>query len=268
VSPETAKWDSLDLPPPRATGPEKPSNRDPAGEPAKAAAADPASSPQNGQAGWSSDTDARLAARMSPVAWTSDHQASSTNHVSLDLADVGQDRKEQPSAEGGGARSIDIGGAERPPAEAPVAAARSEPGGEEEEASPQGDLKAPDPMRAAFISDDAEPGRDRAGRKGAAGGEQLALAADPRQRRRSLTLEENPEPELPAPMRAVAAQLSFIKPGMGDVLGGLAIIALGLWVGGSVLLGRPGATDVMFDAAGIGWFLVGVYRLTGGSRSR
>lgn len=272
-SKEPAKWESFDFPPSSSRGAQQPSDRQAAQQPAGAKTEQSSPSPTAGQAGWSFDMEDRRAPEIVPMAWTGQTPDSSQGDIPLDLADsdTDPDRPTRPLSPGGArARAEALRETERPAGDAGAGPDRraAENGPSGEGIGPEVELKAPDPMRAAFISDEVRPGPARRGGKRAAGDEPLALAVEPMPRERSLTISEAKGPELPAPLRVAAARLSFIKPGMGAALGGLGIVGLGFWVGGSIFLGRPGVTDVLFDVTGIGWFLLGVYRLTTGSRSK
>jgi hypothetical protein len=56
--------------------------------------------------------------------------------------------------------------------------------------------------------------------------------------------------------------------GLGDILGGSALIGIGLVMGGSVLLGNPGWLDYIFDSLGVSWIGYGIFKLVRSQRAR
>ena len=202
-------------------------------------------------------------AELRPVAWTEDEPIAPLSGPSLELEDVEPARARSQSPAGASERVRPHRNIERPWEESLADAVRSNAG-----AGAGAVSKAPDPMRAAFISNESVRPADREEKGSAVGDGALELAVQPGPRRRFLTLSDARPSELPAPLRALSGRMGFIKPGMGDILGGLWIVGLGLWIGGSTFLGSPGVTDVMFDAIGFGWLSFGVYRLTTGSRGQ
>ncbi len=257
LPPDPAKWESMDLgPSPQRAAPatEIPGlQRDDR-------ARENASAGQPEGAAWPPQEKGDMEDLLSPVAWTGSEQSSQSRELSLDLEEVPEQAvsgSPRQGAEGWG----ELGDSERPRSEALARAVREDAGAGRGAVS-----KAPDPMRAAFISDEILPDAKRSGKESVAGDGELELAVQSMPRERSLTLSDPKPAELPAPLRALASRMGFVKPGMGDVLGGLWIVVMGLWVGSSTFLGNPSATDVVFDVAGVGWLGFGVYRLTTGSR--
>ena len=51
--------------------------------------------------------------------------------------------------------------------------------------------------------------------------------------------------------------------GIGDIIGGAALIAIGLSFGGSIFTGNPSLFDWAFDLLGIFWVGRGVVKLIG-----
>lgn len=52
--------------------------------------------------------------------------------------------------------------------------------------------------------------------------------------------------------------------GLGDILGGMVLIGIGLTMGGSVFTGDPTLLDWLFDGLGVFWIGRGVVRMVGG----
>ena len=52
--------------------------------------------------------------------------------------------------------------------------------------------------------------------------------------------------------------------GVGDLISGVVIIAIGFTFGGSVFLGNPGVLDYFFDGLGVFWIGLGIYKMVRG----
>jgi hypothetical protein len=52
--------------------------------------------------------------------------------------------------------------------------------------------------------------------------------------------------------------------GIGDIIAGIVIIAIGFSYGGSVFLGNPGLFDYFFDGLGVFWIGRGIFKLVRG----
>ena len=55
--------------------------------------------------------------------------------------------------------------------------------------------------------------------------------------------------------------------GIGDIIGGVVLIGIGLTFGGSVFTGNPVLTDWFFDGLGVLWIGRGAFRLMSSASS-
>ncbi len=60
---------------------------------------------------------------------------------------------------------------------------------------------------------------------------------------------------------AVTIEQKTPLKGIGDIIAGVALIAIGFTFGGSVFLGNPGLLDYFFDGLGIFWIGLGIYKM-------
>ena len=48
---------------------------------------------------------------------------------------------------------------------------------------------------------------------------------------------------------------------MGDIIGGVVLIGIGFFLGGSVFLGQFSLINLVFDGLGTFWILKGIYKM-------